>query len=105
MHGKGGGAYATSYKCQKICEKFPSGEKKPHILVLGHYHNSNILPNYRNIYAIQMPAMQGQTPYAISKGLSAELGVVILEITPDTRGVGTIKTNYIPFFDEVHGDY
>jgi len=105
MHGSGGGAYAQSYKCQKICEKFPSGEKKPHILVLGHYHNSNILPSYRNIYAIQMPAMQGQTPYAISKGLAVELGVVILEITPDSIGLGTIKTNYVPFFTPLEGDY
>lgn len=105
MHGSGGGAYAQSYKCQKICEKFPSGEKKPNILVLGHYHNSNILPSYRNIYAIQMPAMQGQTPFAIRKGLAVELGVVILEITPDIKGVGMIRTNYIPFFNSVEGDY
>ena len=105
MHGSGGGAYAQSYKCQKICEKFPSGIKKPHILVLGHFHSSNILPSYRNIYAIQMPAMQGQTPFARKKGLNTELGVVILEITPDTKGIGTIRTNYIPFFDEIEGDY
>ena len=105
MHGDGGGAYAQSYKCQRICEKFPSGDKKPHILVLGHFHNSNILPSYRNIYAIQMPSMQAQTSFARKKGLAVELGIVILEITPDTRGIGTIKTNYIPFFDEVEGDY
>jgi predicted phosphodiesterase len=105
MHGSGGGAYAQSYKCQKICEKFPSGDKKPHILVLGHFHNSNILPSYRNIYAIQMPAMQGQTPFARKKGLACELGVVILEIHPDIKGVGAIKTNYVPFFNEIEGDY
>ena len=105
MHGDGGGAYAQSYKCQKICEKFPSGDKKPHILVLGHYHNSNILPSYRNIYAIQMPAMQNQTPFARRKALAVELGVVILEITPDQKGVGTIQTNYVPFFNPLEGDY
>jgi predicted phosphodiesterase len=105
MHGDGGGAYAQSYKCQKICEKIPSGEKKPNILVLGHFHNANILPSYRNIYAIQMPAMQGQTPFARKKGLAVELGIVILEITPDEKGIGMIKTNYIPFFTEVEGDY
>lgn len=105
MHGDGGGAYAQSYKCQKICEKFPSGEKKPNVLVLGHFHNSNILPSYRNIYAIQMPAMQAQTPFARRKGLNAELGVVILEITPDALGIGTIKTNFVPFYDAIDGDY
>lgn len=52
-----------------------------------------------------MPAMQGQTPFARKKGLNTELGVVILEITPDVKGIGTIKTNYIPFFDELSGDY
>ena len=105
MHGSGGGAYAQSYKMQKICEKFPSGEKKPNLLVLGHYHNSNILPSYRNIYAIQMPAMQGQTPFAIRKALAVELGVIILEITPDINGVGEIKAKYIPFFNPIEGDY
>jgi predicted phosphodiesterase len=105
MHGSGGGAYAQSYKVQKICEKFPSGIKKPHILVLGHYHNSCILPEYRNIYAIQMPSMQSQTPFAVKKGLACELGVVILEITPNLRGVDSIKTKYIPFFEPIEGDY
>jgi hypothetical protein len=52
-----------------------------------------------------MPSMQGQTPFAIKKGLASEMGVVILEITPDEKGLGTIKTDYIPFFDEVEGDY
>lgn len=105
MHGDGGGAYAQSYKIQKICEKFPSGEKKPHILILGHYHNSCILPSYRNIYAIQMPALQAQTPFARRKGLACELGVIILEITPNTKGVDSIRTKYIPFFNEIEGDY
>jgi hypothetical protein len=63
------------------------------------------MPSYRNIYAIQMPAMQGQTPFAIRKGLAVELGVVILEITPDIKGVGEIKTKYIPFFTPKEGDY
>lgn len=105
MHGSGGGAYAQSYKCQKICEKFKSGERKPHILVLGHYHNANILPSYRNIYAIQMPSMQGQTPFAVKKGLASEMGVVILEITPDTKGIGMLRTDFIPFYTELDGDY
>ena len=52
-----------------------------------------------------MPAMQGQTPFARKKGLNTELGVVVLEITPDQKGIGSIRTNYIPFFDEVEGDY
>lgn len=63
------------------------------------------MPSYRNIYAVQMPAMQGQTPYAISKGLAVELGVVILKITPDAKGIGTIETNYIPFYNPLEGDY
>lgn len=52
-----------------------------------------------------MPAMQDQTPFARRKGLAVELGVVILEVTPDTKGIGTIKTKYIPFYNPVEGDY
>lgn len=49
--------------------------------------------------------MQNQTPFARRKALASELGVVILEITPDAKGVGAIRTNYIPFYNPVEGDY
>lgn len=104
MHPDGGGAYAQSYKLQKIVEKLPSG-KKPHILIVGHYHNSSVLLSYRNVFCLQMPAMQAQTPFARRKGLSVEMGFVVLEITPDEKGIGCIKLDYQPLFEPIEGDY
>ncbi len=51
LHPDGGGAYAISYKLQKILEQIPSG-RKPHILVAGHYHTA-LYFFYRNIHTFQ----------------------------------------------------
>lgn len=104
VHPDGGNSYAVSYKLQKIIEKF-SSENKPNILLCGHFHNPAIIPQYRNIYAIQLPSMQAQTPYMKRKSLASECAVIILEITPDKKGIANIKCEYIPFFNVIQGDY
>jgi predicted phosphodiesterase len=51
LHPDGGGAYAISYKGQKICEQIPSGQK-PQILILGHFHTA-VYFHYRLIHVFQ----------------------------------------------------
>jgi len=104
MHGAGGVAYARSYKMQKIIEQFSPADK-PNILVLGHYHVECYLPNYRNVIGIQMPCFQSQTNYLKAKGLSPELGFVVLEITPDAKGISHHVPDFHPYFNPVKGDY
>ncbi len=104
MHGEGGVAYARSYRMQKIIEQFPP-EKKPHLLFLGHYHTENHLPAYRNVAGFQLPCFQTQTNYLRAKGLSPEIGFLILEITPNTKGIAKYKTEWYPFYVPLHGDY
>ena len=104
MHPDGGVAYARSYRQQKIIEQL-APEKKPHILLIGHYHIENILPQYRNVYSILLPCFQAQTPYLRRKGLNPEVGAVIMEITPDSKGIFSIKVENLMFKNLVGGDY
>lgn len=104
MHGDGGGAYARSYKMQKIIEQFPP-DKKPNILLLGHYHVNNMLPNYRNVVGCQLSCFQTQTHYLRAKGLGPDVGHVILEIFPDTKGLSHVKSNWKTYYNTLEGDF
>jgi DNA repair exonuclease SbcCD nuclease subunit len=104
MHGSGGVAYARSYRMQKIIEQFPP-EKKPHILLLGHYHVQCHIPTYRNVAGFMLPCFQTQTNYLMAKGLFPEIGFVILTITPDDKGIFSYKTEWHPFYIPITRDY
>ena len=104
MHGSGGVAYARSYKMQKIIEQFPP-EKKPHILLLGHYHVECHLPTYRNVAGFQLPCFQTQTNYLMAKGLFPEIGFLILKIFPSVKGIFKYETEWYPFYVPVKNDY
>lgn len=96
--------YARSYRMQKIIEQFPP-EKKPHILLLGHYHVECHLPTYRNVAGFQLPCFQTQTNYLMAKGLFPEIGFLILEITPSVKGIFKYKTDWYPFYIPIKNDY
>jgi len=104
MHGSGGVAYARSYRMQKIIEQFPP-EKKPHILFLGHYHVECHLPTYRNVAGFQLPCFQTQTNYLMAKGLFPEIGFLILEITPNVKGIFKYRTEWYSFYVPIKNDY
>ena len=83
-HGRGNGAYARSYKSQKLAEALVSDhpDKNPDIAVLGHFHSVNILPNYMNMAMIQMPCFQDQTPLGKQIGRMPDIAGIIIEILP-----------------------
>jgi len=104
MHGSGGIAYARSYKMQKIIEQF-APEQKPHILLLGHYHQPAYLEAYRNVEGFQLKCFQSQTTYLKTKGYFPAIGGMILTIHQSNKGLESIeiynKTYYVP----VKNDY
>lgn len=84
-HGKGGGAYARSYKMQKHIEQF-APEQKPQLYFLGHYHSWAHLSMYRNVYGWQMGCFQSQTDFLKALGLYPEVGGIIVEVDFDSPG-------------------
>ena len=108
MHGGGGVAYARSYKMQKIIEQFPGGQK-PQILIIGHWHITDILPTYRNVVGILPGCFQSQTPYLRRKGLSPDIGGFILEFevadVDKENGLVGCKIEWRPFPVAKEHDY
>jgi len=108
QHGAGGQAYARSYKMQKNIEQM-SPDNKPDIYLLGHYHASCVLLEYRNVTGFMLPSFQAQTPYAVRHGWPAEIGGLIITITQNDRermgGTSKIKFEFVPFYVPIEGDY
>ena len=107
-HGKGGTAYARSYRLQKNIEQFAPAAK-PDFYFLGHFHVTDSLYQYRNVVAFMMPCFQSQTPHLRQLGLYPEIGGFIFDITVnDTyRKTGLAKMNFewIPFYVPIDRDY
>lgn len=104
MHGRGGVAYARSYKLQKIIEQL-SPEMKPNLLFLGHYHVPAHIPGYRNIEGIQMGAFQAQTPYLVAKGLFPHVSGLIVTVQEDDVGLAKVVYEWIPFYRTIKDDF
>lgn len=100
IHPDGGGAYALSYKLQKLVEQIPSG-RKPHILIAGHYHTA-LYFFYRNIHAFQAGCFEGQTTFLIRKGINPTIGgwIVDVEVGKDKKHtVLSLSPTFVPFIE------
>lgn len=84
MHPGGGSAYALSYTPQKIVESFSGGEK-PAVLILGHYHKLEYIPQIRGCRVIQAGCTVGQGVWARKKRLQYHLGGWILTLVQDLK--------------------
>lgn len=104
MHGRGGVAYARSYKGQKIVEQL-APENKPHLLFIGHYHVPCIIPGYRNVELVQMSCFQSQTPYLVGKGLFPFVAGLIVTAQEDDKGLAKVTYEWIPFYEHIKDDY
>lgn len=104
FHGRGGVAYARSYKLQKVLEQI-APEHKPHLFFMGHYHVPNYLPGYRNVEGWQLPCFQSQTPYLVSKGLYPFVAGLIVTVQEDESGISKVMWEIIPFFKMREKDF
>ncbi len=80
VHPGKGTAYALSYHPQKYIEALEGG-KKPHIVVMGHYHKAEMLPSYRNVALVQAGCIEAQTPFMRRNHIAAAMGFWILEFS------------------------
>jgi len=98
IHPSGGTAYALSYHSQKFIEALEGGTK-PNLLLIGHYHRAEILPGYRDIYAVQCGSIQTQTPYHRSKRIAPMVGFWILNVDIDNWGVNNIESRFFKWYE------
>jgi predicted phosphodiesterase len=101
LHPGGGSSYALSYRAQKIIEQIEGGQK-PNMLVIGHFHKADFLPTYRNVSGFQSGCFQFQTPFMVTKGLSAHVGGWIVRVTVQPDGVmsKSVKAEFVSFYKE-----
>ena len=96
LHPGGGSSYAISYRAQKIVEQLEGGTK-PDILAIGNYHKADWIPSYRNVSVLQVGCFQRQTPFMVTKSLSAMVGGWIVEFGIGT-GCSRQKAEFFPFY-------
>jgi len=104
MHADGGQAYARSYRLQKIAEGYPP-ERKPHVGLVGHWHVPCHVPMCRNVEMFSIGAFQAQTPYLRRKGLWPDICGLLIELTPDERGLAKITTHWMTWYIVRTQDY
>lgn len=80
-----GSSYALSYRPQKWIEQL-SPENKPNLVLMGNFHKCLQL-DYRNVFALLLPAFQSQSGWMSSKGISSYVGSAILEVGIEPRGL------------------
>ena len=83
-HGRGGSAYAKSYKLQKYLDSIPP-EERPHILQTGHTHQAFFMKQ-GNTHCFQTSCLQDLTPYERSMGFSNDKSCWWLDVYMDRRG-------------------
>jgi predicted phosphodiesterase len=94
IHPGKGTAYAISYQIQKYIESLTGGNK-PHVLLVGHYHKTELLPQYRNVYAVQAGTLERQTPFMRARNIAAHMGFWIIEFSVNVpKKVSRFKAIY-----------
>ncbi len=83
-HGKGGSAYAKSYKLQKYLDSIPP-EERPHILQTGHIHQAFYLKE-GNTHCFQTSCLQDLTPFERSMGFRNDKSAWWVTVRFDDNG-------------------
>lgn len=95
-HGEDGNSYALSYRVQKIIESFTGGEK-PSMMLCGHTHKYVKLFE-RNIHAISVGCIEGQTSWMRGKKIAAHVGFSIFDVYINEQGISKITETWYPFY-------
>ena len=83
-HGKGGGAYAKSYKLQKYLDAIPISER-PHILQTGHIHQAFYMKQ-DDTHCFQTSCLQDLTSYERSQGFNNDKSCWWVDVYTDNKG-------------------
>lgn len=83
-HGKGGQAYAKSYKLQKYLDSIPL-EERPHILQTGHVHQAFYMKQDKT-HCFQTSCLQDLTPFERSMGFDNDKSCWWVNVYMDDKG-------------------
>lgn len=96
LHAGGGSSYALSHTSQKLVDGWDDDER-PFILLVGHYHKAEYLPNYRGVRIIQTGTFQHQTPFMRKKRLHADIGGWIVDVSVIDDKTTRVAAEFIHF--------
>lgn len=98
LHPQGGGAYATSYRPQKIVESYEGGDK-PALLVVGHYHRVGYFPT-RGVHTLLAGTFQGPTTFSTRKAMGAAgWGFYLVDCRlADDGSIVRFRPEFCPFY-------
>lgn len=97
VHGRGGGAYALSYKPQKYVEGLGQG-RKPALILFGHWHVSGFF-RHRKVGCLLAGCFEWQTELLVRLGLMPDVGFWDVTLTLGEDGT-VVRTQ--PVFLEFH---
>lgn len=105
FHFDSGGAYAYSWKSQKHIEALDSS-RKPNVSLIGNFHKTCVLPNYRNVFAVQLPSFQRQTAWMASKSIVSEVAGIILDVGLHPKGLApSTGVEIVTTYDPLENDW
>ncbi|MGH2567611.1 MAG: metallophosphoesterase [Bacteroidota bacterium] len=87
-------------KVRTYIDRDRSPDLLPNVMVMGHLHRFSILPEYRGVLGIEMPAFQGQTSYLERRALYPNIGAVLLTLKSD----GSVSVDW-KMWDGVSEDF
>lgn len=94
LHPMGGGAYAKSYKGQKIAESL---EGDVDCVWVGHYHNYAAF-KVKRAHVVQLPCFQGQYAWLARKALHPDIGGLIVDLwLADDGSIARFRHEVISF--------
>lgn len=96
LHAGGGSSYALSHTSQKIVDSYDDYER-PFLLLVGHFHKAEYLPNYRGVKIVQTGTFQRQTPFMRKKRLHADVGGWIVDISIVDDTTTRVSAEFIHF--------
>jgi predicted phosphodiesterase len=96
-HAGDGTAYATSYKLQKLIERFGGGDK-PNIVLSGHYHKALYMFS-RGVHGFECGTLCGQTSFMRGKKIPAHMGFGLVKVTYNKRGVERLSHEFVPWYE------
>lgn len=97
IHPGGGSAQAVSWTSQKIIGAIEHDDAMPYIMLVGHYHKAEFLPNYRGVNIFQTGTFQEQSPFMRKKLLRADVGAWIVRVRFQDGQPVSVGGDYIPF--------